>query len=473
MSTGRARLPYINKDYDSIRQELLARVPQLTDRWTDFNESDLGVVLLELFAGVGDMLSYYLDAQAAECYLPTARRRQSIIDLCALVNYRLHGPLAASTRLRFTLSQPSTVVILIPAGTVCRVPAIGEIDAIPFETMFDVTIDVGQLTVEVDAQQGIRQSDTVTASGEAFQRIALSNSNIAHGSLKVTVNDITWQTVEHFAESGPADRHVRIDRDGLEQTTLLFGDGRVGMQPSADQLINVSYLVTIGSAGNLAPNRISELPTPIPVAGQSITISVTNPFSATGGAESETTEHARLLAPAAFRSTWKAVTKADYLALCEAFPGVAKAKVLDLNDDESLRIYAVRIIIAPEGGGLPSPQLKGALHAYLDARRMVTIDLCIDDPVYRAVPITAELFIYPGEVAENVRQRVLTALTELFAFDRQTFGQAVYTSDIIAVLDSVAGVSHVALHEPATDVPVSTREIALLGEVTLTIRGMQ
>ncbi|SMG63179.1 [weak similarity to] baseplate J family protein, partial [methanotrophic bacterial endosymbiont of Bathymodiolus sp.] len=58
---GRASIEYINKDYESIRQELLAKVPQLTDRWTDFNHSDLGVVLLELFCGVGDMLSYYLD----------------------------------------------------------------------------------------------------------------------------------------------------------------------------------------------------------------------------------------------------------------------------------------------------------------------------------------------------------------------------------------------------------------------------
>jgi len=70
MTTARARLPYLNKDYLSIRRELIARIPQLTDRWTDFNDSDLGIVLLDLFAGVGDMLAYYLDAQAAECYLP-------------------------------------------------------------------------------------------------------------------------------------------------------------------------------------------------------------------------------------------------------------------------------------------------------------------------------------------------------------------------------------------------------------------
>ena len=79
---SRASIEYSNKDYESIRQELLGRVPQLTDRWTDFNSSDLGIVLLELFCGVGDMLAYYLDAQAAEAFLPTARQRQSVIDLC-------------------------------------------------------------------------------------------------------------------------------------------------------------------------------------------------------------------------------------------------------------------------------------------------------------------------------------------------------------------------------------------------------
>ena len=77
---GRAGIAYTNKDYESLRRELLGKVPQLTDRWTDFNASDLGVVLLELFCGVGDMLAYYLDAQAAEAFLPTARQRQNVIQ---------------------------------------------------------------------------------------------------------------------------------------------------------------------------------------------------------------------------------------------------------------------------------------------------------------------------------------------------------------------------------------------------------
>lgn len=104
---GRASIGYINKDYESIRQELLAKIPQLTDRWTDFNHSDLGVVLLDLFCGVGDMLAYYLDAQAAEAFLPTARQRQNVINLCKLIGYRLDSPVASTTTLRFRLSAPA------------------------------------------------------------------------------------------------------------------------------------------------------------------------------------------------------------------------------------------------------------------------------------------------------------------------------------------------------------------------------
>lgn len=54
---GRASITYSNKDYESIRRVLLGKIPQFTDRWTDFNHADLGVVLLELFCGIGDFFA--------------------------------------------------------------------------------------------------------------------------------------------------------------------------------------------------------------------------------------------------------------------------------------------------------------------------------------------------------------------------------------------------------------------------------
>jgi phage-related baseplate assembly protein len=103
---------------------------------------------------------------------------------------------------------------------------------------------------------------------------------------------------------------------------------------------------------------------------------------------------------------------------------------------------------------------------------MVTIDIFIDEPVSRPVPVTATLYVYADQDPEAVRQRATQALSEHFVFEGQTFGHAVYTSDLIALLDGVAGVSHVRLQSPATDVALAPRELATLGTVALTMEGV-
>ena len=42
--------------------------------WTDFNRSDPGVTLLELFGYLAELLAYYQDRVAAEARLATRRR---------------------------------------------------------------------------------------------------------------------------------------------------------------------------------------------------------------------------------------------------------------------------------------------------------------------------------------------------------------------------------------------------------------
>jgi len=466
MLVRRGRLPYVNKDYDSIRAELLSRIPQLTNRWTDFNASDLGVVLLELFSGIADMLAYYIDAQAAECYLPTARQRQNIINLCSLIDYRLHGPVAATTRLTFTLAEVHAEDIIIPEGTVVRAP--NAITPVPFVTVKNMIIAAGQTQAEVDAVQGERISETFSGTGEPSVRFTLARTDIANESVTVGVSGIRWQKVDHFADSDADDTHFILELNGLDKVTVVFGDGKGGDFPRENAPIEVSYLVTLGPNGNLAPHRITEIVSPIYTSDNvQVSITVDNPVAATGGAERESMEHAKAIAPVVLRSIWKAVTRDDYTALCLAFPGVAKVRVMDINDDSNLRIYTVRICIAPEGGGIPSPMLKEQLTSYLEERRLLTIDAGIVDPVYVPVDISAFLYIYPGQEAEMVKRRATDALEKLFAFETQDFASPVYLSDLVALLDGVEGVSHVVLREPTRDLTPGFKEIPVLGTVTL------
>ena len=55
------RIDYTKKDYQSLVAELLYVAHERLPQWTDRSPNDVGVVLTELFAYMGDMVLYYTD----------------------------------------------------------------------------------------------------------------------------------------------------------------------------------------------------------------------------------------------------------------------------------------------------------------------------------------------------------------------------------------------------------------------------
>lgn len=90
-------IDYLAKDYASFRQLLLDRLAVTTPEWTERHVPDLGITLVELFAYLGDYLSYHQDAVATEAYLDTARQRISVRRHTRLVDYGMHEGCNART----------------------------------------------------------------------------------------------------------------------------------------------------------------------------------------------------------------------------------------------------------------------------------------------------------------------------------------------------------------------------------------
>jgi hypothetical protein len=97
---------YLAKDYTTFRQIVLDRMNQLLPTWGAATEADLGVVLAELVAYVGDQLSYQQDAVATEAYLLTARSRISLRRHALLVDYRVHDGANARAFVCVNVSVP-------------------------------------------------------------------------------------------------------------------------------------------------------------------------------------------------------------------------------------------------------------------------------------------------------------------------------------------------------------------------------
>jgi hypothetical protein len=97
---------YLAKDYGSFRSILLDRLNQLVPSWGATSEADMGIVLAELIAYVGDQLSYQQDAVATEAYIATARGRISLRRHALLVDYRVHDGCNARAWVQMTVSDP-------------------------------------------------------------------------------------------------------------------------------------------------------------------------------------------------------------------------------------------------------------------------------------------------------------------------------------------------------------------------------
>lgn len=100
-----SNLPVIdNRRYDDLVAELRTRIPRYTPEWTDFNDSDPGMTLVQLFAWLGDMLMYRMGQVPELNYL-------KFLELLG-IELRAAEPAMAEISFPLTLTAPQPFVII-------------------------------------------------------------------------------------------------------------------------------------------------------------------------------------------------------------------------------------------------------------------------------------------------------------------------------------------------------------------------
>jgi hypothetical protein len=112
LETMKARLSnFYLGDADQPKSERAYPLRDLATR----EPHDPAIALLDAWATVADVLTFYQERIANEGYLRTATERRSVLELARLVGYNLRPGVAASTYLAYTLEKESAVTI--PAGS--------------------------------------------------------------------------------------------------------------------------------------------------------------------------------------------------------------------------------------------------------------------------------------------------------------------------------------------------------------------
>ena len=96
--------------------------------------SDPSIAMLDGWAIVADVLTFYQERIANEGYLRSATERRSVLELARLVGYRLRPGVAASVFLAYTIDENTKEEVVIPKGARAQsVPGPDELPE-PFET---------------------------------------------------------------------------------------------------------------------------------------------------------------------------------------------------------------------------------------------------------------------------------------------------------------------------------------------------
>jgi len=472
------QIDYTSLDWLSFLSDMVDKIPQLTPEWTDYSASDQGMVILELVSFILDALSYRCDVIANESYIQTAVLRKSVLNLSKMIDYTPAPAVSAVADLVFTITpQPIDFVIL--EGTQVSTQPTGTEESYVFETMKDLVIPGGQTTGSVAAIEGETKREILGSSTGlpaqffelSFRPLSYSPDGACSLEVYVTENSIEerWTLAPSLLDSKPSEKHFEIEIDENDIVSVNFGDNQNGKIPAPGMNnIRAVYRVGGGSHGNVGANKINRLITNI-----SEVSSVTNPVQAIGGVDRETVESIKRMAPRMLRTLWRAVTAEDYKTLAEVLPGVAKATVLCAPPGQAAYWGQVNLYIAPEGGGLPTEELKKMVEEYFADREMLTATTVVFDPVYAPVNVSLEVAVKENYMRLDIENLVRDTIQKFFSFPNMDFGQCVFMSDLVAAVDAIEGVRYVNLTILSRDVTgvgnviIAQNEIPQLGALTI------
>ena len=177
-------------------------------------DSDLSVALVDSWALIADVLTFYQERIANEGFIDTATERRSILELARTIGYELKPGVAASTTLAFSMDSAvgSPKEAKIATGTkVQSIPAQGQLPQI-FETMEE--IEAHQGWNEIKPQQAEKQ-DLKTALSKGAVVLAGISTKLKAGDCLLFV---IGGTKAAFVEAN------QVQVDAKNQLTRVFFD---------------------------------------------------------------------------------------------------------------------------------------------------------------------------------------------------------------------------------------------------------
>ena len=321
-------LSYINKDFQSIWDELLETVPKLTTKWlpSEANESDPLVVLLKELAIIADKLNYNIDKNVLELFPATLTQLRSAYNVYDSLGYTPDWYVSATTTVSVIYSGllSGSVPSTENAGaefTIEKFQQVSDDDnEIVYTLLGDVAGENGALivvgtpaTYTVTAIEGTLNDFTINGSNritysnlDSQNRLYFNETNIAQNGIIISeysdfsdfnVNELIgngaidssddsnyWRRVTNLNQYVAGQRIYKLGIDSVTNSVYIqFPDDIGNLMGNG---LYIKYILSSGESGNIGRGDLTKFAsaTSFPVitsSGTEITVSATDDFTIT------------------------------------------------------------------------------------------------------------------------------------------------------------------------------------------------
>ena len=448
---------YTNQDFWSLKNRLVQFIKErFGSDFNDFFESDLGILLIENWAFIADMLSFKMDQIANEVFIDTVTELENAFRQAKLVGFEPTPPIGARAMFSLSLGGLLSTDLVIP--TPLGVDVVANDVATRFELfpadenndpLFDqdIIIPAGQFSnTSIVGIEGVTTIDQFEGTGEVSQTITLVTSPVIFDSIRVDVDGVRWERVDAFTDSQPR-REYRVEFNSTWQAFVIFGNSRAGAIPPAGSQIFVTYRVGGGSFGNIVTNAVqTQRPFEVDGFDISVPVTITNYTKAEFGYDGDTIADIKQKLPAYIRSQDRAVTGDDYKTLANQFATayqgqVGKATAVLRNTGCAGNIIDLFVLARNGANDLQEATegLKYELATMLEEKKMITDHVCIKDGVVLEVDVAIELTLdkFFKKFKDEIKLRAERTVDDFFNLNNWDYGLTLKDADINKALSSI------------------------------------
>lgn len=382
-------------DFDSIKTNLKNFLRSQT-QFQDFDFEGSGMnVLLDILAYNTHYNAYYLNMIANEMFLDTSKIRQSTISHAKLINYVPESQHGAEARVNIRVT-PSNFedqdlsILTLDKYTRFIGTAVDGVNY-PFVAINSNTvpkIDGSFNFANVTIKQGEVITRQFLMSPDNTKRIfTLPSSNVDTSTLVVTVQEstsntetFTYNLAEDLTELNSESKVYFVEENEDGNYRIYFGDDVIGKKPKNGNIINLTYLDTVGSVAN----KINVFTLTESVGSFNDNVSTTSWGASYSGSDKETIEQIKYRAPYFYSAQNRAVTVYDYETLiAKDYPNIDSVTVWG-GDENDPPIYG-KVFLSlktKENYFLTNLEKENIKNDLIENRNVLTVIPEIVDPEY-------------------------------------------------------------------------------------------